>query len=148
MKPEAVLIDVDGTVAIRNTGPGCRGPYDMDRVGEDAPNLSVVRMVQLIAVNGPGEDVALIFVSGRDGSARKATQQWLERYFPPGSFYLYMREENDMRPDETIKFELLRELQKTWTIIATFDDRNRVVDMWRDNGITCFQVCSREAGEF
>ena len=25
-------------------------------------------------------------------------------------------------------------------IFAVFDDRNQVVDMWRDNGITCFQV--------
>ena len=25
-------------------------------------------------------------------------------------------------------------------VFAVFDDRNQVVDMWRDNGLTCFQV--------
>ena len=25
-------------------------------------------------------------------------------------------------------------------VFAVFDDRNQVVDMWRSNGLTCFQV--------
>ena len=25
-------------------------------------------------------------------------------------------------------------------ILGVFDDRNKVVDMWRKNGLTCFQV--------
>ena len=25
-------------------------------------------------------------------------------------------------------------------VVCSFDDRDKVVQMWRDNGITCFQV--------
>lgn len=147
-KPRAVIFDIDGTIALRDKGPLGRDPYDMTRVGEDEPNMPVITMARLVHTNGsPEDDVRLIFVSGRDESARKDTAKWLDRFFEPG-YYLYMREENDMRPDETIKFLLLQHLQEKWDIIATFDDRNRVVDMWRANGITCMQVCSREEGGF
>lgn len=147
-KPRAVIFDIDGTIAKRDKGPLGRDPYDMTRVGEDMPNMPVIVMAQLVHHNRtPEEDVQLIFVSGRDESARQATEVWLRQYFEPG-YQLYMREENDMRPDETIKFLLLQHLQQTWEIIAAFDDRNRVVDMWRANEITCFQVCSREEGGF
>lgn len=147
-KPKAVIFDLDGTIALRDKGPTGRDPYDMTRVSEDAPNMPVITMARLVHTNAsPAEDVALIFVSGRDESARKDTVKWLDRFFEPG-FYLYMREENDMRPDETIKFLLLQHLRETWDIIAAFDDRNRVVDMWRANEVPCFQVCSREDGAF
>ena len=147
-KPRAVIFDLDGTIAKRDMGPDGRSPYDMTRVAEDMPNMPVIVMAQLVHHNRtPEEDVQLIFASGRDESARQATEVWLRQYFEPG-YQLYMREENDMRPDEMIKFLLLQHLQQTWDIIAAFDDRNRVVDMWRANGITCFQVCSREEGGF
>lgn len=147
-KPKAVIFDLDGTISLRDKGPLGRDPYDMTRVGEDMPNMPVITMARLVHTNaGPAEDVTLIFVSGRDESARKDTVKWLDQFFEPG-FYLYMREIDDMRSDETMKYEILQALQSTWDIIAAFDDRNRVVDMWRANGIPCFQVCSREDGNF
>lgn len=146
-KQEAIIFDVDGTVALRDKGPDGRSPYDMSRVIEDLPNVPVLKVAKLLAINGPLGDVAIIFVSGRDESARKQTTLWLDMHFGH-DYYLYMREVNDMRPDETIKLELLRGLQQQFDVIATVDDRNRVVDMWRDNGIICMQVCSREEGGF
>ena len=38
--------------------------------------------------------------------------------------------------------DVLHEVEKR--IVATFDDRNRVVAMWRDAGIPCFQVAPGE----
>lgn len=148
MRDRAVIFDVDGTVAIRDKGPTGRSPYDMTRVSEDTPNLPVLEMAKLVANNGPGADVALIFVSGRDESARKDTEQWLIHHLGQSNFYLYMRAIDDMRPDETMKAELLAEISNRWDVIGAFDDRNKVVDMWRGVGITCFQVCSREEGGF
>lgn len=145
--PVAVIFDLDGTVAKRDTDdPNVRSPYDMTRVGEDLPNKDVLAIAWLL--HRSIEPVTVMFISGRDETARDQTQRWLIQHFGSSDFYLYMREENDMRPDETIKFEILQNLQRSWRILATFDDRNRVVDMWRANGITCFQVCSREAGDF
>lgn len=147
MKPKAVIFDVDGTTFLRDKGPTGRSPYDMSRVGEDKPNVPVLTVAKLLAVNAAGNDVTVIFVSGRDESARYATTVALEKHFGH-AFYLYLRAMDDNRPDETMKLELLHQLRENWDIIAAFDDRNCVVDMWRANGITCFQVCSREEGGF
>lgn len=149
--PLAVIFDLDGTVALRDKGPNGRDPYDMTRVGEDAPNEDILTIAQLLHASRysrVGAEVTVMFVSGRDETARDQTERWLQYHFGSHDFYLYMRETDDMRPDETIKFEILENVRKNWEIIATFDDRNRVVDMWRANGVTCLQVCSREDGGF
>jgi hypothetical protein len=59
------------------------------------------------------------------------------------SFYeqLRMRPVGDYRDDAVLKEQWLNEarvLGKAPDIV--FDDRQRVVDMWRRNGITCCQV--------
>ena len=53
----------------------------------------------------------------------------------------------DMRfmPDEILKKKMLLEfVGDEWKseIFCVFDDRQKVVDMWRDLGLTCFQVAS------
>jgi hypothetical protein len=55
-----------------------------------------------------------------------------------------------MRPDERrsdpdweVKQDMLHEILKTLdkeNILFTVDDRQKVVDMWRANGLTCLQV--------
>ena len=45
------------------------------------------------------------------------------------------------KPDDKLKEDWLNELFPNKSdIFAVFDDRNKVVDMWRRNGLTCFQV--------
>ena len=52
-----------------------------------------------------------------------------------------MRNANDYRPDEVIKKEIYeREIKGKYDIICVFDDRNKVVDMWREEGFLCCQV--------
>ena len=58
--------------------------------------------------------------------------------------YLIMRpDERRHDPDHQIKQEMLDEILKTVdkkNILYAVDDRQRVVDMWRSNGLTCLQV--------
>ena len=61
--PEAVLVDIDGTVALM----GGRSPYDMTRVGEDRPNPSVITAVR--AMHAFGHHI--VFCSGRSDDARE-----------------------------------------------------------------------------
>ncbi len=145
-KRKAIIFDIDGTVAKR----GSRDPYDMTKVGEDLPNEPVMLIAKMLAFCAPftGEDgMEIFFFSGRDETAHEQTDMWLGHHFCY-DYTLYMRKEGDNRPDDQVKQEMLDDARKTHDIIATFDDRNRVVDMWRANGITCFQVCSREQGDF
>lgn len=51
-----------------------------------------------------------------------------------------MRSANDARSDDIVKHEIAQQIAKDWYIYAVFDDRNRVVDMWRKAGIRCLQV--------
>ena len=58
-----------------------------------------------------------------------------------------MRHTNDYRADSIVKSELYDSLVSEWsyvfnssTPVIIFDDRQSVVDMWRDRGLTCCQV--------
>lgn len=154
-KPKAIIFDIDGTTAIRDTGPDGRGPFDWDRVGEDTVNEPVMHVAKMLAfaatathnVNTPDDRTDILLFSGRDERARYPTVLWLDEHFGH-EYLLYMRREKDNRPDYQVKQEMLEGAQQFWDVVAVFDDRNQVVDMWRSNGITCMQVCSREDGDF
>ena len=53
---------------------------------------------------------------------------------------LYMRKDGDTRPDYVIKPELVKDFIDD--IYMVFEDRDQVVKMWRDLGITCLQVAN------
>jgi predicted kinase len=130
--PPAWIVDVDGTLALMSG----RSPYAWHRVGEDAPNPPVVELVR--ALRGAGN--AIVVVSGRDGVARGATLAWLDRHEIPHDALL-MRSRGDARRDSVVKREIFESLIRwTWQIRGVLDDRDQVVRMWRDLGLTCAQV--------
>jgi hypothetical protein len=52
-----------------------------------------------------------------------------------------MRSDNDYRADFIVKEELLAQLRADgYNPVMAFDDRQQVVDMWRENGLICAQV--------
>ncbi|MEU4687666.1 AAA family ATPase [Actinoplanes sp. NPDC023714] len=131
--PEAVLVDIDGTVALMSG----RSPYDWGRVGEDAPNPSVITAVR--AMHAAGH--AIVFCSGRDAVCRAETEAWLELFVGVPYEALFMRPEGDSRKDAIVKREIFdSEIRDRWRITGVFDDRRQVVRMWRALGLTVFQV--------
>ncbi|HEX5201681.1 AAA family ATPase [Paractinoplanes rhizophilus] len=131
--PPAMLVDIDGTVALM----GERSPYDWHRVGEDLPNPAVITAVR--AMHDAGN--AIIFCSGRDEVARAETEAWLDLFVGVPYEALFMRPEGDGRKDAVVKREIFdREIRDAWRIIGVFDDRQQVVRMWRALGLTVFQV--------
>jgi hypothetical protein len=79
-------------------------------------------------------------VSGRSDECREQTREWLSEHVG-GYGNLLMRKEGDHRPDDVVKEEFLTSgaIPKE-RVSCVFDDRKRVVDMWRRHGLTCFQV--------
>lgn len=132
-KPKAIIVDIDGTVALRGT----RSPFDESRVNEDQPNIPVIKRVQAMAVQ---ENYKIIFVSGRTGGCFQATAEWLGKYV--GWFdALFMRPIGDGRKDSIVKAELFdKYIRDHYRVEYVFDDRNQVVDFWRSLGLTCFAV--------
>ena len=56
-----------------------------------------------------------------------------------------MRPLNSFTPDEILKRDWLNSLESEHgitkeDILCIFDDRDKVVKMWREEGITCMQV--------
>ena len=134
--PPAIICDIDGTLAHMYN----RSPYDWSKVGEDKVDIHIAWLVNVLF-----RSVNVILVSGRDECCRKETEDWLNdngvRYTK-----LFMRKEGDNRPDETIKQEIFNDnIRDNYNVRFVLDDRNKVVDMWRQMGLKCLQV---EEGDF
>jgi predicted kinase len=132
-KPSAILVDIDGTVALMSD----RSPYDMSRVHLDTPNEAVIAAVR--AMHAAGNTI--IFCSGRTDDGRAATEAWLQLHVGVPHAGLFMRATGDQRKDSVVKREIFeKQLRDHWRILAVFDDRNQVVRMWRELGLPVFQV--------
>lgn len=82
----------------------------------------------------------VILVSGRDESCRKETMEWLDMY---GVEYnmLFMRPKDDYRKDTIVKREIYQnEIEGKFNVLAVYDDRLQVLDMWYEQGIFTFNV--------
>jgi len=69
---------------------------------------------------------------------RDQTIDWLEAFNVPYD-HLRMRATGDFTPDEEMKRQWIEEY-KLEHILCVFDDRKKVVDMWRSLGLTRFPV--------
>ena len=131
----AIICDLDGTLAWMQG----RSPYDGTKVDNDEIDPQLRDLLALLRRMG----FTLLFVSGREGTeeCRTKTQKWLEDHFGNQNFKLFMRKEKDYRGDEIIKKEIYDAyIKDQYYIAAVFDDRNKVVDMWRKEGLLCCQV--------
>lgn len=140
--PHAIIVDIDGTVALK----GERSPFDWGNVHKDTPNEPVVRMVESLASTTETE---WLFVSGRDEVCRDETIAWLQQYLPHAAGVvgttpkckLWMRPKQDMRKDVVVKREIYdQHIAGKYYVTFVLDDRNQVVEMWRELGLTCLQV--------
>lgn len=140
--PEAVLCDLDGTLALLNG----RSPYDASTCQLDLPNYPVIKT--LLAHDEKGRKI--IFCSGREDKYREPTIKFIEQYLKQididgevwdVAYELYMRKTGDMRKDSIIKEEIYNEhIDGKVNVLMVLDDRNQVVDFWRSKGLSCWQV--------
>lgn len=148
---KCIIVDIDGTVALMGKDQeGRRGPYDWSRVGEDEVNEPVAALVRILMstrMRMPWEPFDIIYTSGRKEQCRGLTWAWLYRHrlapsdFSAGGVLLFMRGDNDNRPDHEVKLEILEQkIWPRWEPMFVLDDRDEVVKMWRAQGITCLQV--------
>lgn len=85
-------------------------------------------------------DWRIILCSGRGSENREITIDWLRKHRVPYDA-LYMRAVEDYRQDNIVKSELLDQiLLDGYKPLMVFDDRQQVVDMWRDRGLIVHQV--------
>lgn len=150
-----IIFDIDGTLAdithrlaYVQTKPKNWKAFDQG-VSDDAPNSDIIRLQHRLTSMfksslDPYNDHMLI-ASGRSDRLREETVAWLKKYNIDYD-KLYMRKEGDFRKDSIIKREILDEMRADgYDPKIAIDDRQQVVDMWREAGLTCLQ-CAR--GDF
>jgi len=140
-----VIFDLDGTLALiddrRDLATKDNGKFDWDvffdpnNINLDLPNVPVIQMANILHKQG----FRIFILSGRSDVTHQATVNWLN---DNGIWWdhLVMRPQNHLYlPDNDLKQMWLDSIGKD-NVAMVFDDRQQVVDMWRQNGLTCFQV--------
>ena len=152
IKKNTVIFDLDGTLALIEkrrikAGKTADGKetkkmdwdifHDPSNIHLDEPNIPVIKMAQMFAEDG----FNIVIFSGRSDKTILTTKSWLSRNRVP--FHkLVMRPHKTMNfvPDEILKKDMLDKHIDIDDIFMVVDDRQKVVDMWRDLGLTCVQV--------
>jgi len=135
--PPCYIFDIDGTLALNKSG---RNVHDETRVFEDTVNTYVHAVYKQLKFS-----TDIVIMSGRHDDCRPDTLKWLQWYIDPEitTDDLYMRAADDNRPDYIIKYELFQQVTKKYFIVGAFDDRDQVVDLWRNKlQIPTFQVAN------
>lgn len=67
--------------------------------------------------------------------------KWTNMGIQEENWKLLMRAKGDHRSDDVVKKEIWEtKIKPWWDVVAVFDDRDKVVKMWRDLGLLCCQV--------
>ncbi len=130
--PQAVIFDLDGTLCDLNG----RNPYDASECEYDLPNYPVIDVLRKYVKDG----YKIIITSGRKDTWLEQTDNWLKKNGIKPDLFL-MRKADDDRPDNELKKEMfMQHIHNKYYVEVAYDDRDRVVDTWREMGISTFQV--------
>ena len=148
MKDKWFIFDLDGTIAdIEDRRKLCtkdNGKMDWDKffdpvnINLDLPNMRVITMMRAFVDSG----FKIAIFSGRSKGTENTTKSWLTKHNVPWHILKMRPTENKWKfmPDEKLKLQWLNEMDWKEDVEMVFDDRQKVVDMWREIGLTCMQV--------
>jgi hypothetical protein len=148
-----VIFDLDGTIALIDHRRHLVEPPDSNnefpwkpdwdefyrRCTIDKPNIPVI--LSLKALKDAGHTINIY--SGRSDMVMMDTLSWLKEHLGDyaNGIKLRMRSKKDYTPDEKLKEDWMNaDFPDKSEVLCVFDDRDKVVAMWRRNGIPCFQV--------
>ena len=139
--PKAVIIDLDGTLC-----DTAHRQHFMQGEKKDWPGFykaiardPVARWCDELIDAMIAAGYCILLVSGRPKTYEPETMTWLmanQIRFDE----LHMRREGDFRKDRQIKKEIYEsDIKPFYDVVFCVDDRQQVVDMWREIGLTCLQ---------
>ena len=141
MKPTAHIYDVDGTLA--NVDPflhfvrGDKKHYDAFHSASihALPNIDVLEMLN----NSFSDGHCIIIVTSRKEKYRGLTSMWLAKN-NIRSHALFMRADDDNRPDYEAKKDILDKINDLWEVTHAVDDNPNVIKLWEDNNIPTTKI--------
>jgi phosphoglycolate phosphatase-like HAD superfamily hydrolase len=140
-RPTAYIFDVDGTLA--NVDPylhyvrGSDRDYDaFHEASIDAlPNVEVVQMLN----NAVSDKHAILVVTSRKEKWRGLTSMWMA-INNIKCHALFMRADEDNRPDYEVKKDILDKIDKHWNVVHAVDDNPNVIRLWEDHRIPTTKI--------
>jgi len=145
MLPPLFIFDLDSTLAdldhrrpILETTSSTKWDDFYRACADDPPIMQVIATYKLLLQAG----AELWIWTGRSEIVRHTTLDWLRKHIGDHEFNLIMRDHGDFTPDDILKKQWLDNMlvDDRRRLVAAFDDRTRVVNMWRNAGVQCFQV--------
>ena len=165
MRKNTIIFDLDGTLAdINERKQKAQWEsndkamdwdvfFDPKNIMLDKPKYEVIKCLQMFRDQG----YKIVIFSGRNDRSFHTTKEWLADH---NIFYdlLVLRPDKfkdeswpvadgnpatfNMRfmPDEILKKEMLDTFVDINDVFIVFEDRKKVVNMWRELGLTCFEV--------
>ena len=142
---DTVVVDLDGTLAnidhrlhfVKREKPDWDGFYEA--CVNDTPNEWCVHLIRAMAASG----FRVLVISARSKVVEEQSHKWIYTYVGERPYrpLILLREERDYTPDDELKIKWLNSYGKE-RILFVVDDRQRVVDMWRKEGLVCLQCYS------
>lgn len=164
---KSVIFDLDGTLADiserRSLSKKPNGKIDWG-IFFNPKNISLDKPNHPVIIAYKAHQLAehrMVIFSGRGSETREATEEWLSQNgITFDKLYMRPKEKETGMPFETIgsnppvmdlRYIADDLLKLIWlnrefpgesrkNLICVYDDRQKVVDMWRNEGIACFQV--------
>lgn len=161
MKKRTIIVDIDGTLAnidhrlhfIQDFKDDAEATFkaDWDAFYEDCdkdkPIKPTVQLVKDLWKAGWG----VILITSRSDAVREQTMEWLAEYNITYDI-LFMRKHGDHSNDVDLKRAWLHDLRVGRIAIPSLEpptvaleDRTRVIDMWREEGLVALQC---DSGDF
>ena len=141
---DAVVFDMDGTLAhfdadeLGHLVHGVEKQWDafFDAMDLAKPIENIERLLRILHASGH----AIVICSGRPAGWQHRSEAWLRAHNIPFDGMYLRPEDADHRTDEEVKEDLLAQIiSDGFNLWLVVDDRRRVVDKWRDMGLTCLQ---------
>lgn len=139
---KCIIFDIDGTIADLThrrhfvSSKPKNWPAFAAGIMDDTPIEHIIDVLRMYHARGD----AIILCSGREAASRDKTIAWLDKHSIPFNA-LYMRPTKDYRADDIVKEELLDQiLADGYSPYMIYDDRDRLIKMWRRRGYPCAQV--------
>lgn len=148
-RPYAIICDLDGTLIncdhrlhhIKKTPKDWDSFFSDEELKKDSINPYMRCMLESYLLH-----FRWIFITGRPEKTREQTMKFLKNNLISLPHQIFFRPEGDYRNDDILKKEIYDLFVKDkYNVLYVFEDRSRVVKMWRSLGLYCFQC---DEGDF
>ena len=134
---DCIICDLDATLAFRGNNRPFWGKDCAEGIKDDIVDVHMFEVLSKLE-----DTTKIIFVTGREDAngIREATVEWLNKYFDPEKYELFMRPAKDYSPGPESKKKIyLENIYGKYNVICVFDDNYKCVKMYRGLGLLVLQ---------